>query len=104
MGSWPRRGRRGPWWGGVSPGGWVPRRWGLGWVPMGGSARGRVSSGGWVSSGAVWRRGVCAEDVSPVAVFTGVDFGGDVSGVGVFTGVAFVATVLVITDSLMMSS
>jgi hypothetical protein len=41
---------------------------------------------------------VSVEDVSPVAVSTVVAF------VGVSTAVAFVATVLVITDSLMMSS
>jgi hypothetical protein len=47
---------------------------------------------------------VSVEDVSPVAVSTAVAFVGDVSAVAVSTAVAFVATVLVITDSLMMSS
>ena len=47
---------------------------------------------------------VSVEDVSAVAVSTAVAFVGDVSAVAVSTAVAFVATVLVITDSLMMSS
>ena len=42
--------------------------------------------------------------VSVVAVSTAVAFVGDVSAVAVSTAVAFVVTVLVITDSLMMSS
>jgi len=47
---------------------------------------------------------VSMEEVSAVAVSTAVAFVGDVSAVAVSTAVAFVATVLVITDSLMMSS
>jgi hypothetical protein len=48
---------------------------------------------------------VSVVDVSPVAVsMAAVAFVGDVSAVAVSTAVAFVATVLVITDSLMMSS
>jgi len=43
-------------------------------------------------------------EVSAVAVSTAVAFVEDVSAVAVSTAVAFVATVLVITDSLMMSS
>src|SRR5436309_4224004 len=47
---------------------------------------------------------VSMEDVSAVAVFTAVAFVAAVSPVAVSTAVAFVVTVLVITDSLMMSS
>jgi hypothetical protein len=47
---------------------------------------------------------VSVEDVSAVAVSTAVAFVGDVSALAVSTAVAFVATVLVITDFLMMSS
>jgi hypothetical protein len=47
--------------------------------------------------------GSTVED-SAVAVSSAVAFVGDVSAMAVSTGVAFVATVLVITDSLMMSS
>ncbi len=47
---------------------------------------------------------VSVEDVSPVAVSTAVAFVAAVSAVVVSTAVAFVVTVLVITDSLMMSS
>ena len=47
---------------------------------------------------------VSVGDISPVAVSMAVAFVGDVSPVAVSMAVAFVATVLVITDSLMMSS
>ena len=58
-----------------------------------------VGSTGEVSAVALSRVVVSVGDVSPVAVSVG-----DVSAVAVSTAVAFVATVLVITDSLMMSS